>query len=223
MDFFIPAIGIGILLSLVLIGPVFFLLIETSLLKGWKAALVLNFGVISADILCIVISYFSSRDLGQYIETHPALFRIGGFVVLIYGLVMMFSKPKLHINNSAVVTTNYFKTFFNGFLLNMLNIGVIIFWFTIVSSIAIKYPSPDKFIFFIGTVLVTFFSIDLLKIFLAQKFNSKLTDDRVYFIRKVLGIILVIFGIILFLKSYGVLDEIDGKIEQKLQIKEKLK
>ena len=50
MDLVSSAILIGILLSLILIGPVFFLLLETSVSRGWKAAIILNLGVIAADI-----------------------------------------------------------------------------------------------------------------------------------------------------------------------------
>lgn len=222
MDF-LYAIGLGIILSLVLIGPVFFLLIETSIFKGWKSALILNFGVILADIICIAISYYSSKDIGKFIDQHPALYRIGGFVVLVYGFIMFFSKPQLHLPNKVIVSKNYVKTFLNGFLLNILNIGVIFFWFTVVSSIAIKYQNFEEFALFMGIVLITFFSLDLVKIFLAQKLNGKLSDSRVYMLRKLIGIAITIFGIIIFLKSYGVFDSIDEKIDQKIHIEKKMK
>lgn len=60
LELIISAIGLGFMLSLVFIGPIFFLLIETSFSRGHKHALALDIGVISADILCIVASYFAS-------------------------------------------------------------------------------------------------------------------------------------------------------------------
>jgi len=98
LEVIIPAIGTGILLSLVLIGPVFFLLIETSLTKGHRAAMVLDLGVIIADILCICVAYYGSQDLEGYINSHPALYRIGGFIIIIYGLFMILSKGNPRIN-----------------------------------------------------------------------------------------------------------------------------
>ena len=44
MQFFLQAIGIGFLLS-VMVGPVFFVLLETSITKGIRAALALDIGV----------------------------------------------------------------------------------------------------------------------------------------------------------------------------------
>ena len=46
----------GIFLSF-MIGPVFFILIETSIIKGFRAAIVFDFGVVLADIIFLIIAY----------------------------------------------------------------------------------------------------------------------------------------------------------------------
>jgi threonine/homoserine/homoserine lactone efflux protein len=53
------AIPMGFLLSFV-IGPVFFVLLETSATKGFRAGLLFDLGVIFADVLFLAIAYFSS-------------------------------------------------------------------------------------------------------------------------------------------------------------------
>jgi threonine/homoserine/homoserine lactone efflux protein len=53
------AIPLGILLCF-MIGPVFFVLLETAAIKGFRAALVFDAGVVSADLVFIAIAYFSS-------------------------------------------------------------------------------------------------------------------------------------------------------------------
>ncbi|RLZ06889.1 LysE family translocator [Faecalibacter macacae] len=220
MELILSAILIGFVLSTILIGPVFFLLIETSIRKSWKSAVTLNLGVIAADILCIAAAYFGSKDFADYVTTHPKFYRIyiiAGFFVLIYGLFMYFSRPKLHIENEEqVVGNNYLRTFFNGFVMNLLNIGVIVFWFVIVSSIMIQYPEPKDFVLYMGVVLLTYFCIDLVKIFLAGKLQKRITDDMVYKIRKGVGICLLVFGIIITLKGFGFFKEIDREIENQL-------
>ena len=70
LELIISAIGLGFMLSLVFIRG-FFLLIETSFSRGHKHALALDIGVISADILCIVASYFASGDIVTIIDDHP--------------------------------------------------------------------------------------------------------------------------------------------------------
>lgn len=212
------AIGIGIVLSLILIGPVFFLLLETSVSRGWKAAITLNLGVITADVLCILIAYFGSKDLAGKIKEEPSVFIFGGFFILIYGLVMYITKPNLKLRNVNVVNRNYFKTFMNGFLLNLLNIGVIVFWFFIVGTVVTQYPRENDTLLYMGIVLATFFSIDLLKIFLAQKVKDSFTVRRIFYFKKTIGFILMIFGIIVILKGFGAFEQIDQQIENKLPI-----
>lgn len=203
------AIVLGFLLSLVLIGPVFFLLIETSLTKGWKSAIALDLGVVAADILVVLIAYFGSYDLVGMIQTHPSLYKIGGFIIFIYGLVMYFSKPPLHIKNDKLVDKNYFKTFLNGFLMNLINVGIVVFWFVIVSWITINYPARSDFFIFMGVALGSFFALDLVKIFLAKKLQERVTDNVVYKIRKIMGILLCIFGIIITLKGFFSFEHIE--------------
>ena len=73
----ITAIPLGIFLSF-LIGPVFFVLLETSAVKGFRAALLFDLGVVLADIFFIAIAYFSSYRLIQTIKNDPAIFIFGG-------------------------------------------------------------------------------------------------------------------------------------------------
>lgn len=218
MEMVSSAILIGFILSLVLIGPVFFMLLETSVSRGWKAAITLNLGVITADLLCIFIAYFGSKDLALAIQNNPSIYIFGGFFILIYGLVMYISKPNVKMRNVNVVNRNYFKTFMNGFLLNILNIGVIVFWFFIVSTVVIQYPKTEDTFLYMGIVLATFFSIDLIKIFLAQKVKESFTVRRIFYLKKTIGFILIIFGIIVVLKGFGVFEQIDRQIENKLPI-----
>ena len=50
------AISLGVILAFT-IGPVFFILIETSITKGIRSALAFDIGAISGDIFFIVLAY----------------------------------------------------------------------------------------------------------------------------------------------------------------------
>jgi len=78
------AIPLGILLAF-MIGPVFFVLLETSATKGFRAGLALDIGVIVADILFLFIAYFSSFQLLENLSNQPGLYVFGGMILLIYG------------------------------------------------------------------------------------------------------------------------------------------
>ena len=73
----LSAIPLGFFLSF-MIGPVFFVLLETSVVKGFRAAVMFDLGVVLADIIFILIAFFSSYRLIQSIKDDPALFIFGG-------------------------------------------------------------------------------------------------------------------------------------------------
>lgn len=215
LELIFSAIGLGFMLSVVFIGPIFFLLIETSFSRGPKHALSLDFGVVSADILCIVAAYFASDDLVSLIDQHPGFYRITALIILIYALYMINSKTKMHIaGEEKLLNQNYFRTFINGFLLNILNIGVVLFWLVTVISVRSSYPKSGDFVLYIGLVIGTYLLIDLLKIFLAKQFHDRLTQKLANRIRKTVGFILMLFSFLIFMQSFKKFNQFDRRLEQ---------
>lgn len=190
-------------------------MIETSFSRGHKHALALDIGVISADILCIVASYFASGDIVTIIDDHPGFYRITALIVFVYGIFMMVSKTKMHLPDEAkFISQNYFKTFINGFLFNLLNVGVILFWLVTVISVRNQYPDTQNFILYVSFVIATYLIIDLVKILLAKQFHYKLTERLANNIRKGVGIILIIFSFFIFLQSYKKFNQFDKRLEE---------
>ena len=117
-----------------MIGPVFFMLIQTSILKGARAAIIFDLGVIFGDLSFILIAYYGSRSLLEKIKDDPRLFFVGGLVLIIYGLMTYFDKEnrKEALENSSMINVpiknNYLKLFVKGYFLNFINIGVLAFW-----------------------------------------------------------------------------------------------
>ncbi len=220
MEIVVSGIIIGIILSFVLIGPVFFLLLETSINKGWRQAIFLDLGVIFCDLLFISVFYYFLKDVTAFIEQSPhlkdAMTRIGGLVILIYGLVLVFKKENFKSMRKKMLKTassNYFVTFTNGFLLNLMNLGVIFFWFGLVSNLAVKYPHPKDFIVLIGIAFTTFFILDLLKIFAAHRLKKVLNVRTTIMLRRFMGVILVVIALVMFASSFGVFDSLDHSID----------
>ena len=215
LELILYAVGLGIMLSLVFIGPIFFLLIETSFSRGPKHALALDFGVVSADILCVIVSYYASADLVYLIDKHPGFYKISAFLISIYALYMLISKTKMHMEGEEkLISQNYLKTYLNGFLLNLLNIGVVLFWLVTVISVRNAYPKVQDFMLYIGIVIGTYLLIDLFKIILAKQFHDKLNQRVANKIRKGVGIILVIFSIFIFLQSFKKFNSFEEKLEK---------
>ena len=209
------AIGLGFMLSLVFIGPIFFLLIETSFSRGPKHALALDFGVITADLLCIIAAYYASADIVSLIDKHPGFYRITAILILSYGIVMMVTKTKMHLpGEEKIISQNYIKTFLNGFLLNLLNVGVVLFWLVTVIGVRNQYPDTETLILYLAIVIATYLAIDFAKIFLAKQFHDRLTQKLANNIRKGVGIVLIIFSFFIFLQSFKMFNHFDKQLEK---------
>ncbi len=204
---------LSLILSFVLVGPVFFLIIETSITKGFRSALALDIGVIIADIIYISICYYGSKEISRYLTAHPESLAIGGLVLIVFGLFQIISKGDLRYKDEVKVGNSYLGMFFRGFILNFVNIGILIFWLTTVIILNATYHQDfSKIITFFSVLLGVFLFIDIMKILLARKFKSKLTDKTIYKFKKIVGSILVIVGLFLIYRGFGKIN-IDKEIE----------
>lgn len=214
-ELILSAIGLGFMLSLVFIGPIFFLLIETSFTRGPRHALALDFGVITADLLCIIAAYYASADIVSLIDKHPGFYRITAILILSYGIIMLVTKTKMHLpGEDKIISQNYIKTFLNGFLLNILNVGVILFWLLTVIGVRNQYPDTGTLILYLAIVIMTYLLIDLAKIFLSKQFHDRLTQKLANSIRKGVGIVLIIFSFFIFLQSFKKFNQFDKRLEE---------
>jgi len=219
MNDIINAIPIGVGLAF-MIGPVFFVLLETSATKGFRAALVFDIGVIVADVIFLYFSYFGSRTLLEKIKDDPRLFLLGGGILFVYGLLIFFKRRKPIITDDDLVVVeknNYFGLFFKGFLLNFINIGVLAFWLGMIVVVSPQLEMNDTRIFtYFATVLGSYFITDLLKILLAKQLKNKLTPLVIRKIKRGMGVALMIFGLFLAVQglfSEKTLNKIDSVIE----------
>lgn len=197
------AIPLGFLLAF-MIGPVFFVLLETGATKGFRAGLFFDLGVILADIFFLTIAYFSSFQLLENLSNQPGLYVFGGVILLIYGLTTFFNKD--YIKGRPDIKPRkggYLSLFIKGFLLNFINIGVLVFWLGVIIIVGPSLDNePNRIIVFFSTMLGAYFIIDIFKILLAKQLRRKLTTERIRMVKKALGVILVICGLVLIIKGF---------------------
>lgn len=204
----LSAVPLGFLLS-IMPGAVFFVLLETSVIKGFRAALAFDSGAILSDIIFILIAYFSSYRLLQNIKDEPALFIFGGLIMVTYGIISLLklnknSKSELIDDSSReIIKKNYFSLFIKGFLLNFINIGVLGFWLAIIITWGPQLDlEPARIFTFFAGVIGTYLLIDIGKILLAKQLRSKLTTRNIMIVKKGISIILMIFGIALLIQGW---------------------
>ena len=204
----LTAIPLGIFLSF-LIGPVFFVLLETSAVKGFRAALVFDLGVVLADIFFILIAYFSSYRLIQSLKNDPAIFIFGGILMLTYGLISFIKLRKItsKVNEDDIEIVlqkkNYRALFIKGFLLNFINVGVLLFWFLILITIGPKLElETSRMVTFFTTVILTYLFVDMGKMLLAKQLKHKMTPKNILNIKKLISILLILFGMTIMLQGW---------------------
>lgn len=209
------AIPLGVLLCF-LIGPVFFIVLETAATKGFRAAIVFDLGVVTADFVFIAIAVFSSYRLINAIKDQPALYIFGGLIMITYG-VISFLKLKKHSANLdeseeniqlELVKKDYRSLYFKGFFLNFINVGVLGFWFLIFLTFApvLQLKTPRLLIFF-SSVIITYLLVDIAKMMLAKKLKSKMTPVNILKIKKLTSVLLIVFGISIMLQGWFPADQ----------------
>lgn len=203
MDLALKGIVTGLILS-IMVGPVFFVLLETSIRKGVKAAIALDIGVLLSDVIYIVIAFLFYKQVEDLKngDDNSLLRLIGGGLFIIYGIMNFFKKvnaKEVKTNFSDSTTTSgYVLLILKGFVLNLMNPLVVFYWFSVMTMGANdKGSSESSIILFLTYILVTFFSIDLLKILGAKKLRPLVTQKVLMGLNRLVGIVFFVFGVIL--------------------------
>lgn len=205
-DDVVSAIPFGIILAFT-IGPVFFVLLETSATKGFKSALIFDLGVILADVLFIIVAFFSTNKLLDKIKDDPNFLVFGGALLVAYGLISFIKTSKsfreiVREYHKVEIKKGYGKLFLKGFLLNFINIGVLLGWVAFIVLGNSLTTSKNGVLVFLSTILVTYFVVDILKIAAAKQLKSRLTPRLIYKTKKIISLVILGFGVLLLVQGF---------------------
>ncbi|WP_054852319.1 LysE family translocator [Olleya sp. ITB9] len=219
LDDILRAIPFGIILSFT-VGPVFFVLLETSATKGVRSALIFDSGVILADILFIVVAFFSTEKLLGKIENDPNFVIFGGVLLVFYGIISFVKTSRSFRSivkeyHKVELKKGYGKLFIKGFLLNFINIGVLLGWLGFIVLASKITTSQNGVIVFITTMIVAYFITDLVKIVAAKRLKNKLTPRLIFKTKKIIALVILGFGILLL--AQGFFPEEKEKLKEKLE------
>lgn len=202
MDLLLKGLVTGFILS-IMIGPVFFVLLETSIRRGVKAALWMDFGVLISDLVYILIAYVFFNEVKELAEGgDTSIFRlIGGVIFIAYGVFNFFKKVKERQFDAKTVpaskTKDYIFLGLKGFLLNIANPLVIFYWVGVMTFGAEDTGGTGSWgmFFYLAIILITFFGIDVLKILGAKRLRPLVTHRLLLGLNRLIGIVFVAFGI----------------------------
>lgn len=205
-------------------GPAFFTLIQTSLERGFRPAFRLAFGIFLSDSLLVAISFLGASRLFSDPAASKIIGVVGGIILVLIGIYTFRKKVQLQKvmenHGEEIRMPSHWKYFFKGFFTNMANPATWIFWFVSVGTISAKYTTEAgevvhfRVILFFLMTLGTVFAMDTLKSFVAHRIKKFINARTVSIVNKVVGVLLVLFGIYLLVSSFVPLslDEVTGKL-----------
>lgn len=206
MQTIFEGIIMGLTLSLFFgFGPALVAEIQTSILRGFWAAVLLAFGVFLSDALLVALGFLGAV---QIYESYKSILGIlGGIILIIFGIVTYRRKVMINVDNDSPALKKdepYFTTYIlKGFFINITNPFIWIFWMGIVVGFTSSYEGDIlMLISFFVSALGTVFFVDILKIFSAYKIKKYLQTHNIVWINRIAGVGLVIFGIYLVIRTY---------------------
>jgi threonine/homoserine/homoserine lactone efflux protein len=220
---FIQGLIIGFSLSL-LVGPMLFAIIHASLERGFRAGISVASGIWVSDLMFLAALYHGLGPLSSLIALPN--FKLwaglaGGVVLFFFGITTLVSRKSPDENKVNPAdrildtidgkepdgvehnwkTWGFIGYWVRGFLLNTINPFTIFFWLGIASAFILpnNWAKEDVFWFFAG-ILSMLICCDALKAYGAKRLRDFLTPDHVRKLQRVIGLLLLVFGVILVIR-----------------------
>lgn len=193
---------------IILMGPLLFALVQTSIEQGFRAGLAIGLGTWISDALFIICAFFGVTyiiEITRWDGFEMTLGIAGTIILFIIGFGMILSKSgELEaLEKSRTRHSSYFSLWLKGFLINTVNPFTFLFWFVIAPARATKYVDiPNGVLVFYLGILAIIFLADFLKIAGAKKIQPWLKAKYVLLTRRISGGALIVLGVILLVRSW---------------------
>ena len=202
----IAAYGKGLLMGMgmsLMLGTVFFSLIQTSIQHGWRKGILIALGVVVSDIIFISLAVFGisfiSKDSGNiWMEVAALVVLLFLGISLISGKETKIVYPKTRFGKALIYFTN-------GFLLNGTNPVNFFFWVGLAGMGRTSWGySTEMLVVFFAGCLSSIFLMELLIAYLADKIKRFLNEKVMLWINRVTGIIFLLAALAILIKWMGV-------------------
>ena len=204
MQYIVEGILFGLTLT-ILLGPIFIVLIQSSLENGSKAGLIAASGIWFSDIVIVVLSLKFVQNISPYVQSKGFVLwvgLIGGVVLIGVGIATLFKKAVINFKKESMGKSGIFSYWIKGFMVNTVNPFTFIFWLsTITTFVAKRQLNNVESWLFVGSIILTIIVTDSIKVFLAKVIRKRITTEKLTLINKIAGSALILFGFILLLRS----------------------
>jgi threonine/homoserine/homoserine lactone efflux protein len=207
MDLLLDGIKVGLILSL-LIGPLFFSLVQTGVEEGIRAGTALGFGIWISDLLYITVVYWGVSYISRIADwpSFSATLGIGGSALLIFfGIGVLLKNPSDEVFSFQPFTrrtSSYATLWLKGFLINSINPFTVFFWLGLMSTVVIKDKlGGSEALYYFGGILGTIAVTDFSKVLLAKNIRRYMRPIHLLWLRRVSASALILFGLALLIRA----------------------
>lgn len=177
------------------IGPVFFLLLKSTLDYGPKMGIAVALGIISSDVICVGLCLLGAKPFLEDENNQIYIALAGGLILLGMGLKYLI-KPSMPKTDDVQVNGKDILAFYTkGLAINLLNPFVFVVWILIIGKAETAYDNNIDVYTFLLAVLIGIFGTDLLKVLLAQKIKPFIKEKYLLTIYRFFGLVMLIFAI----------------------------
>lgn len=196
-------IGLGLTLA-IMIGPVFFTLVNITLQNGARTAIIFDTGIITSDMLLMIATFAGIDTITRSATVQQYIGYTGSIFLIITGIKMLFTRRVSYGKPFADFSKKEkWRLFYKGLLINTLNPFTFIFWIGVAAFFTAKKSLNYSSIFgFYGAILSTILVTDLGKIYFSRKLSAWLNQKVLNIFTKISGLILIVFAIRLWYFSY---------------------
>lgn len=182
----------------ILLGAIFFMLIQAGLRYNYKKGILIASGVICGDAIFIFLSIYFTDNISEFIIKNESSINIlGGIVFLLIGGFTLIKKRDENIDSEmdVIKTSRNARDFFiKPFVINILNPANALWWLGLFSTVGQNYNISQKIVFSIGA-LASIFTTEVGISFSASKLKKYINSRTLKVIDLVAGSVLIISGL----------------------------
>jgi threonine/homoserine/homoserine lactone efflux protein len=205
LDFILVLKGIivGISVSAPL-GPLGILCIQRTINKGFFAGFVSGLGAAVADILYASVAGFGISIIADFLKEHELFIRaIGGIIVLVVGFLIFNSNPVKQFRHQKTQKRTYVSDFFSSIVITITNPLTIVFFGAVFAGFGLDESTTlNPILLTLGGIfsgaLLWWMSLTIV----VNIFRHKIRLRNLYWINKITGIIVAVFGVAVFVSIF---------------------
>lgn len=197
MELIIKGIVAGLAIS-IMVGPIFFGLIQLSVERGVKAGLVFASGIWLSDIFYVYVVQKGFGFIGEDPKFILTFGIIGSLILVAFGVGIYMSNVKKPLRGDIGVK-NGVGYFFKGVFINLFNPAVLIIWVGIFSNIS-TFEVREQWYFVVSLLSVVAIT-DVIKAVFASQIGSQINETRLRFVKNTSAVTLASFGLFLLVRT----------------------